>query len=171
MRVSTYILRRIFGLLLSGVVVVLSASFPASGQTEMTAVERDQRFELFANCEPMDLLLEGLPSDAAKIDLKHEAILAAAESRLRAARLFSPDAKHYLYINVNILVPAFSIDVQYHKVVYDLLSEHASLTATWSHAAVGVSRSSSYILFSLSETLDMFLLEFLRVNQEACEKR
>ena len=72
----------------------MALSFLASGETDNPL----RHFELFAECKPMDLFVEGLPS-------------AAAESRPQAARLFSPESKQTLYININVLSAAFSISM------------------------------------------------------------
>lgn len=46
-----------------------------------------ERFELFNACRPMRLVVEGLPDRAAAIGLTEQSLQAAAESRLRGARL------------------------------------------------------------------------------------
>ena len=149
--------------------VALTLSFPASGET---FEERRNRFKLFAECRPMDLVVEGLPSHAAEIGLTKESIRAAAESRLRAARLFSPESEQYLYINVNVVGAAFSISVEYKKLVYDPLSDLRFSAPTWGRRSTGThGGQSNNILSILSKTLDQFLVEFLRVNEEACATR
>ena len=62
------------------------------------------RFQLFNNCEPIRLVVEDLPIAAAAVSLTQERVGTLAESRLRAARLFSVDARPrpYLYVNVNV---------------------------------------------------------------------
>ena len=148
--------------------VALTLSFPASGETDNPL----RHFKLFAECRPMDLVVEGLPSAAAEIGLTKESIRAAAESRLRATRLFSPESKQYLYINVNMGSAAFSLSVEYYKTVYDPLSGLSFSTPTWNSGATAThGRQSDYILSTLSRNLDLFLVEYLRVNEEACEKR
>ena len=146
--------------------VALALSFPASGETH----ESYEYFKLFAECRPMDLLVEHLSSKAAEIGLTKESIRAAAESRLRAARLFSPESKQYLYINISVVGAAFSISVEYKKLVYDPLSDLTFSVITWIDGMTGTysGQQSDYILSSLSEMLDRFLVEFLRVNEEAC---
>ncbi len=52
------------------------------------AVSDADRFELFNACRPMRLVVKALASDAQEIGLTEEPIQLAAESRLRAARLF-----------------------------------------------------------------------------------
>ena len=51
--------------------------------------DRLAHFQLFNACRPTYLVVEGLPPDAAAISLTPERVITLAESRLRAARLFS----------------------------------------------------------------------------------
>ena len=53
------------------------------------ASDKGERFELFNQCRPMALFFQVLDDDDPPIGLRREAIRAAAESRLRAARLYS----------------------------------------------------------------------------------
>ena len=154
------------------VLAALALSFATPGAAEQTFNERYAEFELFANCEPMDLIVEGLGSDATEIGLTEEKIQAAVESRLRSARLYDSNAYPYLYVNVNVIGIAFNISVEYKKIVIDSASGHEFPATTWTTGSTGTNgRESSYILSSISEHLDRFLVEFLRVNEEACEKR
>ena len=149
--------------------VALTLSFPASGET---FEERLNRFQLFAECRPMRLTVEDLLPDAAEIGLTSESIQTAAESRLRAARLFSPESRQYLYITTNVVGHGFSISVRYNKVLYDPLTDQRLSATTWDTVVTGThSGDASYILSSLSGRLDQFLVEFLRVNEEACATR
>ena len=135
--------------------------------------EKRNRFALFAECRPMGLIVESLPSDAEKIGLTEESIQAAVESRLRSARLYSSRlVRHYLYINVNVVGRAYAISVQFNKEVRDLFSKINYLTATWNIGSTGThGNSAAYILSNISQQLDRFLVEFLRVNEKACQKR
>ena len=123
----------------------------------------------------MHLIVEDLHPDATDIGLTREAILAAAESRLRSARIYTSYTSkwtHYLYVQVSVVGGAFGIDMYFNKSVFDLASGENFFASTWSIGKAGThGRSSSYILSSLSELLDTFLVEYLRVNEEACEKR
>ena len=149
--------------------VALTLSFPASGET---SEERLNRFKLFAECRPMDLVVESLPSGAAEIGLTKESIRDAAESRLRTARLFNPESKQYLYITINVVGHGFDISVRYNKVVDDPLSNLRVYAPTWQMNTTGMhGGNSGYILSQLPGLLDRFLVEFLRVNEEACATR
>ena len=133
---------------------------------------RLERFELFNACRPMALVVESLNDDAGKIGLSKDTLQAAAESRLRAARLYAEDFEKtygsYLYVNVNVVGRAVSARVHYQKPVTDEFGV-LSLTTTWYTGIVGMASDASYIVQVLSQLLDEFLAAFLRVNEEACE--
>ena len=64
--------------------------------------------DLFDLCPPdegMRLVIESLDEDAIRGDLTEEQIRNAAESRLRAAGTYDPEADPFLYINVNTGAP------------------------------------------------------------------
>lgn len=155
----------------------LALSLPASGARGATVEEsknRIARFELFVDCRPMRLVVENLSPDASKIGLTKEAIRAAAESRLRSARLYhSIRSAPYLYINVNVVGRGFSIRLDFRKDVYDPLSGNTGFAITWNTGGAGTHGGSgaNYILSAISRHMDKFLVEFLRVNEKACEKR
>ena len=78
------------------------------------------RFQLFNECKPMRLTVEGLPDDAGKIRLTQEQVRTAVESRLRSARLYDAAELPYLYVNVNVFGPAFGrVRVEYNKYFLD----------------------------------------------------
>ena len=56
--------------------------------------------------------------------------------------------------------------------VYDPLSGQTNYATTWSSAGAGThGGDSNYVLSTLSTTIDDFLVQYFRVNEEACEKR
>ena len=127
------------------------------------------RFELWHYCGPMNLVVESLPNDADDIGLTADAIETSVRARLRAARLYDNDAIPYLYINVNVVGLSFSISVEYRKGVRDLASQEENYATTWDVRSVGThSRNSNNIIQWLSQDIDTFLDEYLRVNEEAC---
>ena len=135
--------------------------------------ESIRRFKFFADCRPMRLVVESLSPDASKIGLTKEAIRAAAESRLRSARLYrSIGFSPYLYINVNVVGRGFDISLDFKKNVYDPLSENMGVATTWERGSAGThGGNANFLLSSISRHMDKFLVEFLRVNEKACEKR
>ena len=138
-----------------------------------TFEKRFERFQLFSDCSPMQLVIDTLDSNEKKIGLTDEAIQAAVESRLRSARLYTSDKlKPFFYVKVHVIGNAFSIRLFYYKSVYDPLSGNSDYAPTWNSGVTGThSGKPGYIRSQISESMDRFLLEFLRVNENACEKR
>ena len=141
----------------------------ATGQNRNPAVER---FELFNACRPMELLIEGLSRDATEIELTKEQLQAAAESRLRASRLYTEDPERadyaYLYVNVNVSERVFYVSLEYIKTVTDAF-DITSGAVTWDTGTVGShGGDAGYIVSVISQSLDRFLAAYLRVNEPAC---
>ena len=151
--------------LIAGASLLLSASAWAKD------VSTFDRFELWNDCEPMDLIVERFSQDATEIGLTEEAVTSAVRSRLRAARLFDADNTSYLYANVFVVGPAFSVRVSYYKLMRDFASGEISTVSAWGTASTGThGRDSGFILSSVSEHTDRFLDEYLRVNEVACTR-
>ena len=91
----------------------------------------------------------------------------------RAARLFpslQAPLLTTLYTNINVVGPAFSIRLAHHKQVTDKRSGVDWTVATWHIGSTGTHGGhAGYILNTLGEHVDQFLIEFLRVNEAACE--
>ena len=146
---------------------------PLMAASESEVEQARQRFELFNNCEPFGLLVESLGRDAKKIGLTEESITMAAESRLRSARIYDPyTGVPYLYINVNVVGHAFSMNVEFNKRVLAEWTKERFPASTWIARSTGTHGSdATYILSSLSSKMDTFLTQYLRVNEAACESR
>ena len=135
-------------------------------------VSDSDRFQLFNECGPMELLVEEYKNaDWADIGLTVDRIQTMAESRLRAARLYDGTALPYLYVNVNVVGDGFSLSVRYNKLLYDPVSGETYPTITWDGSGAGThGGDAGFILQGLSEHLDRFILEYLRVNEDACDQ-
>ena len=134
------------------------------------------RFRLFNAYRPMLLVVERLSSDAQAAGLTRERIQLAAESRLRAARLYTESIEKanaaYLYININVGGPAFSISVRYQKLVTDLATNSDNVASTWNTGSTGThGGDTGFIIQDLSSHLDRFLAGYLRVNEPTCDTR
>ena len=153
--------------------LVLLAILAASQADRALAQEVSSldRFKLFNECRPMHLILESLPADAAEIDLAEASIQVAVESRLRSARLYDSELTGpYLYVNVNVVGRAFNTSLEYNKPVHDLASDVTGVASTWDIGFTGThGGGSNYILSTISELMDRFLVEYLRVNEAACK--
>ena len=156
---------------------------PAGAQVAPHQIER---FELFNECRPMDLMvLMAEHDDTAAIGLTKDRIQTMAESRLRAARLYDADAETLLGVYVVVDgAGAFKWEVNYYKPLYDAVSGETLTRKTWISESnwfgirlrSGIRRLSydthggdaDVIMQGLSERLDKFILEYLRVNEASC---
>lgn len=139
-----------------------------------STIQRVKRFELFSNCEPISILVEGLSREALNIGLTKESVQNAVESRLRSARIYSsnPTLHSSLYISVNVSNRSFSIALEFNKRVFDLFTKTYGTAITWSDGGIGTHGNRvGGILSSLSQLMDDFLVDFLRINDEACRKK
>ena len=136
-------------------------------------VSDTDRFELWNECRPVSLVVEGLPDDATAIGLTENAIEVAVRSRLRSARLYSEDrveaAWSYLYVNVNVVSVAFGTTVKYKKYVWDIATNIEHAATTWESGSTGThGNDSTYIVSGVAQHVDQFLDKYLWVNLEAC---
>ena len=144
--------------------VLLADAASAEGVTDY------DRFRLWNNCQPMDLIVESLPKGEALTGLTEEEIAIPLRSRLRAARLYDKSALPFLYVNVHVVGRAFSNFVEYNKTVTDHATGQENAAATWSRHGTGTHvGDAGYILSAIAGHMDRFLDEYLRVNEGACE--
>ncbi len=157
-----------------GVVAVAQAPDP----DRAASVALLQRFQLFTDCEPLILLVETSLDRPDVTDRARE----IAERRLRAARLFSEATpasavirSPVLYVNVNLPQPLVVSDVSLYgitiwlqKRLFDPLTRNTGLSTTWQSGSTGIG-DDALLLNVLSQLLDDFLVEYVRVNAEACE--
>ena len=133
------------------------------------SLSRSDAFALWNECAPINLIVEGLSDGAAAIDLTMERIQTLAESRLRAARLYDAAALPYLYVRVGVFGGAFHIKVSFKKRLRDDVSEKNGIAETWDTGSLGThGGDAGFILQGVSEHLDRFVLEYLRVNETVC---
>ena len=153
----------------------LVAESVAEGKSPCSSTDVECFF-FFNECQPIPLVIEPLTNDEAEIGLTEERIQTIAESRLRAARLYQEGgldvflwADHYLYVNVLVVGNAFSFDVGYFKKLHDGKLGMSNFAQTWQTGATGThSRDAGHIMQNLSEKMDKFIVEYLRVNEGAC---
>ena len=143
------------------------------GHATAQDVSGSDRFELFNECGPVNLFVVDYRDDAGWADtgLTVDRLQTMAESRLRAARLYDATARPFLYVNVNVARRGYSLNVDYYKWVYDAVSGETNYAATWDIGSAGThGGDAGFILQGLSEYLDRFILEYLRVNEDACDQ-
>ena len=155
-------------------IIIIGALLFASATVQAQDAESElDRFRLYTGCAPVSLLVEGLPIKATEIGLFKDDILTTVRSRLRGARIYSSNPEHtpYLYVNVNVVGHAFSIKIALEKYVTDLETELIFPAQTWQSGITGTygGQGSGYILQSIGQTMDLFIDEYLAVNESACE--
>lgn len=163
-------------------VVVLAEDSP--GYTWMNWDERQEQFGLFSECEPMGLHVYADPA-VAKRGMTEENVRAMGESRLRSARLYrdSPGSPHLALI-VNTSGPVVVVTTRFMKMVADPKSldlktwrlKHPylngpliGLAITWHVSHLSLFDEIGHIRSIIAEQIDHFLVEYLRVNEQACE--
>ena len=160
------------------VLLAIVAPSPAGGAAAQELSPRE-RFELLFNeCRPMKIVVEEFPypAEAADIDLTEAAIQATVELRLRSARLYDADAYSHIYVyvnvvNVNLHGGIFERALQYRRFVYDAVAAESSLATTryLGSEAGPHAGSAAYILVGIADSMDSFLVAYLRVNESACD--
>ena len=70
---------------------------------------------------------------------------------------------------MNVEAGGFSLSVQYRKFLYDAVSGETNYATTGEFSGTGShGGNAGFILQGLSEYLDGFILDYLRVNEAAC---
>ena len=107
---------------------------------------------------------------ANNIGLTRDRVQFAVESRLRGARLFgSAPGLPILEVSVGVMGSAFNLNMFYNKMIFDSVSGRNDFAVTWRRWMLGTHGwDADDIVSSLSQLLDRFLTEYLRVNEAAC---
>ena len=129
------------------------------------------KFKLFDGCRPMELMVSLYP-DVNEIGLTEESLRIIAESKLRAAHLYAPDAVSIFHVYVETLDGAsasFIAGAKYYKQVLDLGSNVSNLATMWESGDLGThDDDKGFILTAVAEHVDEFLADYLRVNDPLC---
>ncbi len=160
------------------VIAMISLALPLG--TQQDAAPLHERFSLFTECAPLSVvLLEsafGEDESWERIGLTEAAVRRAITSRLRAARVYADVAQSFeellspfVYVDVDIMGDAaFHVSVGLHKRLLDESSGLRDWMRTWSHGALRNGNDASFVLGALSEVMDIFIDEYLRVNTGFC---
>lgn len=152
-------------------VVALLVASPAIGRANQENADAWlDYFQLFNECRPMYLLIERLSGDEADIGLTEARIQTMVEARLRSARLYDGSVRSpYLYVQVTVVGRAFNFGISFKKTLYDPVTDRRSVATTWDVGGTGTHGSDAgYVLQALSEFVDTFVVEYLRVNEAVC---
>ena len=178
--------------ILPAVALALVLAVPSGAAEKVTWYDR---FGLWNGCRPVDVLVVSLSDDAGKIGLRREDIETTVRSRLRGARIHDGVPPHgepgwvgwmvrhrsygepFLYVDISVVSLAFDIEVGFRRSVKVLLTMPEGMdplvgpATTWRTGSTGThGRNASYILSSVSQHVDKFIDEYLRVNADACRR-
>ena len=75
----------------------------------------------------------------------------------------------YLYFKAHVIGGAFSVGAEYNKIVTDDATDLIYPTVTWIRNSTGThGRGSDYILSAVFQLTNLFIDEYLRVNEAVC---
>ena len=118
----------------------------------------------------MHLWVGDISDDGISAGLTKEAIEVAVRSRLRAARIYRENAGHWLSVSVTVVGNSFSIVTGFNKSVLDIMTNLQYGAPTWSQSGTGSHNGGiTFILHQVSQKIDVFIDEYLRVNEDACK--
>ena len=152
--------------------------FAIKNTAEAAAIKDLVDSNLFARCAPMDLSVKELSEEESRaLNLSEAAIVNAAESRLRAARVFGAkgDTIQFLSIHVGLLGRAFVVNTELVRGVPDLGFGRSGVVKVWDTGSFGTlgtdGGSAQLVLGVVSGHIDRFLTEYLRANEDDCALR
>ena len=160
--------------------------FPEEDAVMQEFLKAREDFRLFNDCRPMPLEVWVSENN---FELTRERILTLVESRLRAARLYRAPVtleglddkslermieyrqSNQLVIGVDTFESgrAYSISMIFRKWLSDSASSENGFGDTWQVGSYGINGTASGILQTVSEMIDEFINEYLRVNGVACD--
>lgn len=160
--------RNVVGML---AVLLLAPAVSVEGQ-ETTIPDRIDRFDLFTECAPVELVLSVFDDEDDPVGLTEDRVRTMAESRLRAARLYDAglsDARLSLVVTVfrNVFLNA-----EIHKTRLDPFTGDALPTGRipvprgGRHG--GGATAANFIMQLLTERVDALIGDYLRVNEGYC---
>ncbi len=127
-----------------------------------------------ASHKRLNVAIEGIDDEDRQAGLTEELIRAKVELQLRRNGI-SPNTKldlsqsWYLYVRVDTVSEAFSIDVEFKRLV-TYSSEgrmYETIATVWDQNLTGVfAGDSSFILQHLANMLDLFINAYLKANQK-----
>ena len=139
-----------------------------------------KQFQLFSKCKGVHLSVEMLPERAERIKLTWEQVNEIAMKRLKKARLYVPrkfavgaeeDFHPVLYISVNVSKTAFSLAVEFRKVVRDKYTGQEEYAVTWRIGVLGVHGfRNQFILRMVDKYVGIFIEEWSKVNKSYCDE-
>ena len=146
---------------------VLASTLPTVAQTDL------ERFQLFTECAQMQVIVIAVFTEADSMagSLTEESLRAAAESRLRAARLYADSVvPHLLSVGVWVYGEAFDIDIDFSQWLLNPDAGVRGWGRTWTLGGAGThANQPGFMRNAVADYIDQFLAAYLRVNEAACQ--
>lgn len=163
-------MRTLLALSLFASIAVIPVFVAANGLAEL-----GERMRLWTGCRSMQFIVDQLPDRAYGIGLDEKSVGTVVHNKLLAKRLYDAAAENtglFLFVRINVVGGiAASIEVQLWKPMYDTYLEIPAPAATWTYTStgfLGVGEGTDEVLAALSGIMDMFISEYLRVNEDSC---
>lgn len=148
---------------------------------EPDPVSHQDRVALHNDCGPIGIRVGTLGTSALTIGLSNALLRDLMRNRLTAARLYGGDASTdaifpNLYLDVTVIDTAYSVRLLMRRILCPSTRnkpEHGLAVCvpmtSWEEGMLGLhGGDANYIQLSVSERLDSFLAEYLRVNEDSC---
>ncbi len=150
--------------------VLVAALVVAATANATEPASEDDRFRLWNDCKPVRMFISVRSKAGTDIELTEDAVALAVRSRLRAAHLYRKGTgAPILAVRVNVAIQGFGVSIEFNKMVHDAVSNEMGFGVVWKSSSSGShAGSGSYILSQVSQLMDRFIDEYLRVNEAAC---
>ena len=153
-------------------------TYTASAQKIEGFFEEFRRFvaerRLLAECTPMGLLVKIQDKEPDDLGLTKEAVVQMAESRLRAARLFTKtpfneESYQELVVIVTGVRIAFNVRLYLTRDIDDTGFGSRGTVSIWELSSSGVHGGNGrFVFMAVSELVDEFVASYLRANEKWC---
>ena len=89
-------------------------------------------FKFFNSCNGVGLWIYEIGEEESEIGLTERSIRKLAKKRLRSARIYKPGMKYpMINVDVRVLDDAFSISLEYEKLLWDSITDSEFRAITW----------------------------------------
>lgn len=158
-----------FLLLAVSVLFALNVYAQESGKPPFTSAT----WQLFTDCGKVGLLVNTENAGVIPFPEEERAIETLVRNRFRAAPIYDPKERtQFLNVTVNESDGEFGISVQFWKILCDPLSDMCLGATLWNTGSTGTwdyDWQKKFLLQILSQHIDHFINEYLRVNADYCE--
>ena len=169
--------------------IIASGALAQEPESEVVQPSESEMFWLYTHCQPVDFTIILDDEVTELFGAKGKALAeAAVESRLRAAKLYVSEGSYYagprLIIEIDVVGAAFSIHLELYQTLYNFIRDgvpdftiiqgglvlpNVGRASTWSLSILGIhAGDATFIRSQLSGPIDVFLANYLRVNETAC---